>query len=152
MRGRAWRFLVVGLASAVVAAACGDHGGGSAATTTPLTIGGGTTTSASWGAAVAPGAEAMLEGSRLLLREDFQDGDTAGWDIASGWYLLVSFRMNRAVLCSQDGDWTSGSIVCPVPAQPAGVHDWGVYVDAEDEVEESDPIDGNNGKWGQLQL
>ncbi len=74
---------------ALVVAACGDD---DAAAQRPRRGDddrrGRTTTTAAWGQAVAPGAEAMLEGSRVLLREDFQDGDTAGWRVDAGWFIL----------------------------------------------------------------
>lgn len=64
----------------------------------------------------------------------------------------VQVWVNRAVLCSEDGNWTSGSIVCQVPGQPAGPHYWGVAVDSEREVDESDPGEHNNSEWHQLQV
>lgn len=84
---RSRRFLLVGLVLALVVAACGDDG---TTPTAPATTGAVTTTTAAWGQAMAPGAEAMLEGSRVLLREDLQDGDTAGWQVDSGWFILES--------------------------------------------------------------
>ena len=64
----------------------------------------------------------------------------------------VQVWVNHAVLCSEDGNWTSGSIVCRVPGQPTGPHDWGVVVDSEREVDEIDPSDLNNSEWHQLQV
>ena len=92
MGGRWRRALMAAVVVALVVAACGDDG--TAASTAPTTGAGttttgvGATTTAAWGQAVAPGAEAMLEGSRVLLREDFQDGDTAGWRVDAGWFVL----------------------------------------------------------------
>ncbi|MCU0281437.1 MAG: hypothetical protein MUE66_06350, partial [Acidimicrobiia bacterium] len=64
----------------------------------------------------------------------------------------VQVRVNHAVLCSEDGNWASGSIVCQVPGQPAGPHDWGVVVDSEREVDETDSNEFNNSEWHQLQV
>ena len=78
--------LMAAVVLALVVAACGDDGDDDHGTVDHRARA--TTTTAAWGEAVAPGAEAMLEGSRVLLREDFQDGDTAGWRVDAGWFIL----------------------------------------------------------------
>jgi hypothetical protein len=90
MGGRLARLLLLAVVLVLVVPACGDDEAATTTTTTvaPSTTGAPSTTAAPWGEAVSPGAEAMLEDSRVLLREDFQDGNTAGWNITSGWYLL----------------------------------------------------------------
>ncbi len=85
---RSGRLAIPAMVLALVVAACGDDE--TATTASSSTTGAAPITTAAWGEAVAPGSEAMLEGSRVLLREDFQDGDTAGWQIDSGWYTLAN--------------------------------------------------------------
>jgi hypothetical protein len=89
--------------ASMVAAGCGH---GTSAATEPsssLPASMVTTTTAAWGEALAPGAESLVAGSRLLLREDFQDGDTAGWQVDSGWYLLSGGE--RRVLAAGGEAW-----------------------------------------------
>jgi hypothetical protein len=109
-----WPVLVIGVALALVAAACGDDGDGEAFTTTTAgsgdSIAAGTTTTEAWGEAVAAGGEALVSGSGVLLREDFQDGDTAGWLVEAGWYVLENGGRRMAAAGGEAWAWYLGGL------------------------------------------
>ena len=112
MGRRLWRLLVAGVAAGVLVAACGGEGGEAFTTTTAGPVGtvGETTTTAAWGEEMAPGVGALVEGSRVLLREDFQDGDTAGWVVEAGWYLLENGERRMAAAGGEAWAWFQGGL------------------------------------------
>ena len=110
MGGRSRRALLAAVVVALVVAACGDDDGAATTTAASSTSGAGPTTTAPWGEAVAAGAEAMLEGARVLLREDFQDGDTAGWQVDAGWFILENGDRRMAGAGGEAWAWYEGGL------------------------------------------
>jgi hypothetical protein len=104
------RLLMVALVLTMVVAACGDDDGATTTTAASSTSGAGPTTTAAWGETVAPGAEAMLQGARVLLREDFQDGDTAGWQVDAGWFILENGDRRMAGAGGEAWAWYEGGL------------------------------------------
>ncbi|MCB2224091.1 MAG: hypothetical protein KQH83_07950 [Actinobacteria bacterium] len=84
------RWAAVAAAAVVLAAACGDGGGGEGGASTSSAAGtteGAVTTQAPVTTAPAAVSGEAATGTMVLLADDFQDGDLAGWDVDDGWYL-----------------------------------------------------------------
>ncbi|MBU1226110.1 MAG: hypothetical protein KJ698_02690, partial [Actinobacteria bacterium] len=81
---RYWAILMV---LALAAGACGE-GGAVVTTGSPGTTAAPGTSATSLIPVVPASAGAALTGSLVLLADDFQDGDAAGWEVGAGWYVL----------------------------------------------------------------
>ena len=106
-----WRVSPLVLVLGLVVAACGGDEDGEVGLSTTTSAGsvttlvGETTTTEAWGVAVDPGVEAMVGGSGVLLREDFQDGDALGWQVEAGWYVLANGQRRMAAAGGEAWAW-----------------------------------------------